>query len=344
MLFTKKLKEFFYINLKNNPIIVQDFKYTQEFFQYSEILALQVLISQIKGIKRLCSEYGLYKGLKIWKFYKYVRIKKRNLDLTNKTVRVNGYNLSLLPNDDGISTELALFNTHEPLNTKLLAKNLKKGMVCFDIGANIGYYTLLESKIVGDEGKVIAIEPSPVNFAQLQKSIQNENANNVELYQMAGGDQNGTIKFLLNSHSNLSRIILNEEKSNPEGIIVDVPVKKLDSFLDEFSIKKLDFIRMDVEGYEFNILEGMRNSIKKFRPMIQMEVHTFILGNKKTQNLLEWLMAEKYEINYFITRQLDCPTVGNMDDVKHHSFNNLLDLLSKNKLPSAFLLFLKPQF
>jgi len=306
-------------------------------------LAVGLLISQIKGIKRLCSEYGLYKGLKIWKFYKYVRVKKRNLDLTNKTVSVNGYNLSLLPNDDGISTELALFNTHEPLNTKLLAQNLKKGMVCFDIGANIGYYTLLESKIVGEEGKVIAIEPSPVNFTQLQKNIQNEKANNVELYQMAGGDQNGTIKFLLDPHSNLSRIILNED-SKPEGEIVDVPVKKLDSFLDEFSIKKLDFIRMDVEGYEFNILEGMRNSIKKFRPMIQMEVHTNILGNKKTQNLLEWLMSEKYEIIYYITRQLDCPTVGNMGDVKHLSINNLLDLLSKNKLPSAFLLFLKPKF
>jgi len=301
------------------------------------------MISQIKSIKRLCGECGFYKGLKVWKFYKYIRVKKRNLDLTNKVVNVNGYNLALLPNDDGISTELALFNTHEPLNTELLTQNLKKGMVCFDVGANIGYYTLLESKMVGDEGKVIAIEPSPINFKQLQKNIQNEKAKNVELYQIAGGDQNSTIKFLLDPHSNLSRIISNEEKVREKGEIVDVPMKKLDSFLEASTIKTLDFIRMDVEGYEFNILEGMRNSIKKFRPAIQMEVHTRILGYEKTQKLLEWFMSEKYEVVYYITRQLDCPTIGNMDDVKHFSISELLYLLTKNKLPSAFLLFLKPK-
>ncbi len=301
------------------------------------------MISQIKSIKRLCGEFGFYKGLKVWKFYKYIRVKKRNLDLTNKVVYVNGYNLALLPNDDGISTELALFNTHEPLNTELLTQNLKKGMVCFDVGANIGYYTLLESKMVGDEGKVIAIEPSPINFKQLQKNIQNEKAKNVELYQIAGGDQNSTIKFLLDPHSNLSRIISNEEKVREKGEIVDVPMKKLDSFLEASTIRTLDFIRMDVEGYEFNILEGMRNSIKKFRPAIQMEVHTHILGYEKTQKLLKWFMSEKYEVVYYITRQLDCPTIGNMDDVKHFSISELLYLLTKNKLPSAFLLFLKPK-
>ena len=93
----------------------------------------------------------------------------------------------------------------------------------------------------------------------------------------------------------------------------------------------------------FNILEGMRNSIKKFRPAIQMEVHTRILGYEKTQKLLEWFISEKYEVVYYITRQLDCPTVGNMDDVKHFSITDILNLLTKNKLPSAFLLFLKPK-
>jgi len=300
-----------------------------------------IIASQVKSVKDLCKEFGLYKGLKVWKFYKFIRLKKKNLDLTNKIVKVNGYNLELLPNDDGISTELALFNTHEPLNTKLFAQNLKEGMICFDIGANIGYYTLLESKIVGDSGKIIAIEPSPVNFKQLQKNIQNENANNVELYQMAGGDKNGTLKFLLDPHSNLSRIISKEESEKISGNIIDVPVKKLDSFLDELSIKSLDLIRMDVEGYEFNILEGMKNSIKKFKPMIQMEVHTRILGNEKTQKLLEWLLEENYEVIYYITRQLDCPSVGDMDDVKHFSIHELINLLSEKQLPTAFLLFLK---
>ena len=299
------------------------------------------LDSKIKTILYLCKEYGFVKGFKVWKFYKFIRINKKKINLTNKVVSVNGYKLSLLPNDDGISTELALFHTHEPLNTKLLSKNLKKGMICFDIGANIGYYTLLESKIVGEQGKVVAIEPSPVNFKLLQKNIQDENVTNVELYQIAGGDHDGMIKFFLDPHSNLSRIIKNEEKVPENGQIVEVPIKKLDSFLETLQIKTLDFIRMDVEGYEFNILEGMKNSIKKFKPMIQMEVHTSLLGNEKTKKLLEWIMSEKYEVVYNIVRQLDCPTVGDISDVKHYSLQELLNLLNKNKLPLAFLLFLK---
>ncbi len=90
-----------------------------------------------------------------------MRLKKRKLNLSNKIIEVNGYKLALVPNDEGISTELALFNVHEPLTTKILKTNLKTGMVCLDIGSNIGYFVSLESNIVGDSGKIYAIEPSP---------------------------------------------------------------------------------------------------------------------------------------------------------------------------------------
>ena len=79
-----------------------------------------MIISQIGKIRELFKDYGIYKGLKIWWYYKNVRLKKRGLNLNNKIVNVNDYKLELLPGDDGISTELALFKTHEPLNTKLL--------------------------------------------------------------------------------------------------------------------------------------------------------------------------------------------------------------------------------
>lgn len=91
-------------------------------------------------------------------------------------------------------------------------------MVCLDIGANIGYYTLLESKIVGKNGRVIAIEPSPVNFPQLQKNIKIQDASNIEAHQLAGGNINGKINFLLDKHSNLSRIVSEDEVISPQII------------------------------------------------------------------------------------------------------------------------------
>jgi len=298
------------------------------------------LFSKIRTIRKLCKNYGVNKGLKVWKFYKSVRLKRSKINWSNLIVDVNGYKLSLIPNDAGISTELALFGTHEPLNTKMLASQLRKDMVCLDIGANIGYYTLLESKIVENNGKIIAIEPSPINFGQLQKNIEMEGATNIEVYNLAGGDKDGKIKFLLKKQSNLSRIV-SEDEIKPSDNIVEVPIRKLDSFLEERSLDKLDFLRMDVEGYELNIYDGIRNSIRKFSPSMQIEVHAQNLGEKRTRELLEKLKEDGYETEYYIVRQIDIPTVGDMNDVKKVKIDNLIEMLDGKKLPTSFLLFLK---
>ena len=120
-------------------------------------------------------------------FYKYYfNYKVSHLDLTQENiVKVNGSKMSLLPNDRGISAELMLFKKHEPLHTKLLSRELKSGMVCVDIGSNIGYFALLESKLVGKKGKVISIEPSPPNFKCLEKNVKFQNTSNIEPYNFA---------------------------------------------------------------------------------------------------------------------------------------------------------------
>lgn len=324
--------------IKNDNIINNNYRIKS----YLKELTANVIISQIGKIRELFRDYGIYKGLKIWWYYKNVRLKKRGLNLKNKIVDVNDYSLELLPDDDGISTELALFKTHEPLNTKLLRDYLKEGMICLDVGANIGYYTLLESKIVGDQGRVIAIEPSPINFQVLEKNLKMANAKNVNSFCLAGGDKNGILKFLLERQSNLSRILREDEIVKPSDTIVDVPVKKLDLFVEELDLKKLDFLRMDVEGYEYQIYKGFRNSLKKFKPMIQMEFHCMLLGDKKTRKLLCMLKEDGYDIVYYIVREFDRPTVMNKKDVKKISLNQVIDLLDKGKIPPAFLTLLRP--
>ena len=305
-------------------------------------MSANVIVSQVGKIRELFRDYGFYKGLKIWWYYKNVRLKKRNLKLNDKIVDVNNYRLEILPDDDGISTELALFKTHEPLNTKLLGNYLKKGMVCLDVGANIGYYTILESKIIGNEGKVIAIEPSPINFPLLKKNLEREKLDNVETFCLAGGNTDGSLKFLLDRQSNLSRILKEGEKSKSSDTIVDVPVKKLDNFVDELKLEKIDFLRMDVEGYEYYIYKGFRKSLRKFKPMIQMEFHCMLMGKEKTRELLNMLKEDGYEMEYYIVRELDRPTVMNEKDVKEFSISQIIDLLKKGKNPPTFLTLLRP--
>jgi len=298
---------------------------------------------RIQNITTMCKLFGPYKAFKLWYYYKSMRLKKRKLNLSNKIIEVNGYKLALVPNDEGISTELALFNVHEPLTTKILKTNLKTGMVCLDIGSNIGYYTLLESKIVGDQGNVIAIEPSPINFRYLQKNLQLQNTKNVEAYNFAAGNSDGKIRFFISNKSNRSRTIAPSEvvSTSKNENIIEVPVKRLDIFLEEKGLNKLDFLRMDVEGFELNVYEGIRKTVRKFKPIIQIEVHKKFLGYENTKKILENFKEDGYEIKYYTKRDMDLPNVGNIRDVKKLQLNKLLEIFNKDSSPGVFSLFLE---
>ena len=120
----------------------------------------------------------------------------------------------IIPTDKGISAELAMFSSHEPLTTKVIRSQLKRGMVCLDIGSNIGYYAVLESRVVGKEGKVICIEPSPLNFQYLKKNLETQGKSNIGMYNIAVGDIDSHVNFLTDSQSNLCRVV-NEDEQIP---------------------------------------------------------------------------------------------------------------------------------
>ncbi len=288
-----------------------------------------------------------YKTTKVFKailFYFYRYIKRALLTSnTEKTIQVNGYNMFVIPNDKGISLELLLFKTHEPLTTKLTTKELRNGMVCVDIGSNIGYYALLESKIVGKNGKIFAIEPSPENFNYLNNNLKLQNFSNTETHQIAIGNQDGTAKLTVGNKSNHSKVIT-EYQTIPNGLdVISVPIKKLDTFVQEQNISKIDFVRMDVEGFELNVIEGMKNVLRKLRPMIQVEVHKKFLGAKNTKKLLEIFKDEGYDIKHYVPKDMEYPFIGNMKDVKNYDINTILEMIESDSLPDFFILFLKNQ-
>ena len=94
---------------------------------------------------------------------------------------------------DFIGTRIYHFGVWEPHVSALISARLKSGDVFCDIGANIGYYTVLAAPIVGDTGKVVAIEPSPATFELLKQNIKLNNADNVRMVRAAVADQPGTL-------------------------------------------------------------------------------------------------------------------------------------------------------
>ena len=196
-------------------------------------------------VKFILRNGGFEKVIRAVLFYLNDKIKRIKIDFKKTKFILGKYEFQTLENDKGISTELQIYETHEPLTTHLIINETKKGMVCLDLGSNIGYYAVIESNIVGKSGKIFAVEPSPVNFPLLKLNLKNQKIGNFSVYNIAIGDKNEEMEFIVSEKSNWSKIRIGDEKINPEDKIIKIPVKTLDSFVDENNIEKIDIIRMD---------------------------------------------------------------------------------------------------
>ncbi len=265
---------------------------------------------------------------------------------SNSLVKINGMHMKILPGDKGISTELFFFKGHEPLTTKILSNELKKGMNCLDVGSNIGYYVLLEAKIVGKNGRVIAIEPSLQNFKILQENVTLQKFSNVRVFHFACGNRDGNGNFLTFDRSNWSRIDEKFFKALSSNKIVSsekIEIKKIDSFIEQIGIKKLDIIRMDIDGYEYMVLDGMIHTLKKFKPTLIIETHRAIMGLSKTKEFLKKLDDLSYEAQCYIPRDLDFSLIANLKQIEKFSISEVCQKMEQNLIPDTFTLVLKSQ-
>jgi len=138
---------------------------------------------------------------------------------------------------------------------------LQEGMTVLDVGANTGCFTLLASRLVGTAGRVVSLEPIGENYRCLEKTIEANGLTNATPLQVAVGDRDGELEITLAEDSGQHSAVL--ERS---GERVLVPVRTLDSLVAELGLERVDFIKVDVEGMEPEVLHGARETIRRFRP------------------------------------------------------------------------------
>ena len=168
---------------------------------------------------------------------------------------------------------------------------IKKGDVVLDIGANIGYYALIESQLVGANGKVYAVEPVRDNFELLKKNIRLNNLNNVKTFQLAFGNCNEESQIYISNSCNLCSM----KKQSTGGKIIGVQ-NVSEETVDAFFANKPSpsFIRMDVEGFEYEIICGMLQTLKG-DIRILVELHPKYLSEKMNE-LFQILMQNNFRV------------------------------------------------
>ena len=162
--------------------------------------------------------------------------------------------------------------------------NIKKGDVIIDCGSYVGQFTILAAYLVGKEGKVIAFEPDPKNYAQLLKNIELNGLENI--HPINKGVWNANAKLEFHQQGNCGSTLCATTDKKKEGKITSVYVVSLDNIIKELKLDTIDFIKMDIEGAELEAIEGGKDMVKRYQPTLAIASYHLREG-KQTWKMLE---------------------------------------------------------
>jgi FkbM family methyltransferase len=229
---------------------------------------------------------------------KNLLLRLRYLPKNGAIVEVNKSKMLLFPKNGAIHMELFLNKKREILCTDHLMNDgiIKGGDVVLDIGANIGYYVLIESQLVGAKGKVYAVEPVRSNFELLKKNLRLNNLENVDTFQLALGEHNEKSEIYVSNFSNLCSMDKNSVGGKIKGT-QSVFEETVDIFLNNKLSPSL--IRMDVEGYEYKIFGGMHQTLKGDLRIL-VELHPNYLSDEKLDEIFQILRQNSFWVRFAV--------------------------------------------
>lgn len=176
---------------------------------------------------------------------------------------------------------------------KLFERTIQPGKVVYDLGANVGFYTLLSSVIVGASGKVYAFEPLPRNINYLRQHMKINQVENVQIIEAAISDKTGEVTFNEGADPSTGRI-------DGNGAIY-VKCVALDQLYASNEVLAPDFMKIDIEGGELLALQGARQIIEKHHPVIFLATH----GNEVHVQCLKLLASFGYEVRSVDQRSME---------------------------------------
>ncbi|HEX7360790.1 MAG TPA: FkbM family methyltransferase [Bryobacteraceae bacterium] len=247
-------------------------------------------------------------------------------------VSLDGFALYASPEDAAVGRHIIATGTYEPNVSEVFRRTVKPGMHVLDVGANIGFYTMLGASLVGPKGKVWAVEPNPDNVRMILASRAKNRFEHVAVIQGAAGETWETMCIFPDaSNATVTRVSAAEPSQFPPTVL-SLP---LDVLLGE---NRVDVIKIDVEGSEGCSLRGALQVLRRDRPTIFCEFTPEALpsiSKMTAEQFLQFLTDLDYDLTVLLDDSGECgQDIAKVMSYYEQSHLGHLDLLARPRIPS----------
>lgn len=246
--------------------------------------------------KNYPSFYGVIRTYAFTPYSNYLNRKSKNFtQRTNVTVSHDGIEFSIVvdPSNGFVDNEIFAAGVYEPDILSVIKQHLRAGDTFVDIGTNIGQHSLFAASVVGPKGKVVSFEPIPRLIEQFNESIiLNHFSNIIEVQEFACSNTAESLAIKINP-GNIGGSGFHHTNKEYEEIKVETICA--DNIL--LGMEKINFIKIDTEGHELEALQGLKETLQKFRPTLLIEFSPAFWGNEaqaKSKEFFALLMENNY--------------------------------------------------
>ena len=248
---------------------------------------------------------------------RYIRSFRRRFNMyvyslySQKFIEFEGRKM-YLDKDDSLHLSI---RDYAPTTKELVKRVVKKGDVVVDVGAHVGYYSLLFAELVGEKGHVFSFEPS-TNCEILKKNIEINSYKNITAVQKAVSNETTVTKLHLTPSLTTHHICnTNRDDSNS----VEIQTTTLDDYFCKKNQISVNFIKCDAEGHELEVLKGGEQLLRKFHPIISLESEARHCGIDNVMSVFNFLNKLDYK-GFFV----DAGSMLSLDNfnIEKHQLNN----------------------
>lgn len=260
------------------------------------------------------------------RYYPFLRGRSRITQVVFKFFKLNEPAFGVLPNGARIelhptqfvSRQIFLFGVFEPREARCFQALIEPGMTVIDVGANIGQYAMLAAARMDENGHVYAFEPAEDNFQILRRNVERSGyATRVSLFKEAVAAASGKRDFVLASDGGSNALWNPGANPDNAGQTRTVKCRSLDDFVTEHRLARVDILKIDVEGADYEVLKGSRKTLEVHRPILFVEFAERLLEKfaATPKEMLDLISAFGYRAYLFSPRGLRLLESG--DDISN---------------------------